>query len=391
MEEEHIDEQPTPPSLRLKLVKIATLTLLFLVIFFSVGYIGMEGTSSSSFCSSCHEMKPEYFTWKNSSHAEVDCVACHTGPGFENLAKEKAGTIEQAIKKQMKLYEAPIRMPKEIPDAACETCHNINTRSFTPSGDLIIPHDKHKTEGVSCMQCHSGVAHGKIADRKMTYQSDYDKWDDLLGKRVMQETKFIKPEMSTCMDCHKVRNAPLECTACHTTGMYPDTHKEKTFKLQNHGSEAAKDLKNCDECHSYMSKEKITGLEEASGIDKFLKQNQKPQISHYDYGKENTYCLACHAKRPPSHNTHFMIEHGGLAKADEKKCLACHEYNNIADSKVTTPSCNTCHPSSHRNKPWRTRHPIPLLPTQKLEQSCYNCHNKAKCASCHVENEKKDN
>jgi len=167
--EELNDNNQTPPRFRGKW-KIATLTLLFLVIFFSFGYAGLEGSSKSEFCASCHEMNPEYYTWKNSAHSEVDCVACHTEPGVENIAKGKVDTIEQAIKKQMQTYEAPIRMPSEISDASCEKCHNVYNRNFTVSGDLIIPHDKHKEQDISCTQCHSGIAHGKIADRKMTYK-----------------------------------------------------------------------------------------------------------------------------------------------------------------------------------------------------------------------------
>lgn len=387
MEEEHNEEQSTPSSLRLKLIKIGALTLLFLVIFFSVGFIGTKGTSSSSFCSSCHEMKPEFYTWKNSSHAEVDCVSCHTGPGFENLAKEKGNTIEQAIKKQMKLYEAPIRMPKEIPDSACESCHNINTRNFTPSGDLIIPHDKHKTEGVSCMQCHSGVAHGKIADRKMTFQSDYEKWDDLLGKSIMKETKFVKPEMDTCMDCHKARKITTECTACHTTGMIPETHKEKNFKLQTHGKQAASTLKNCNLCHKDMSLEELEGYEEESVLNKVLNKNtNQNKKNHYNYAKENTFCRDCHSKRPASHNEFFLKEHGTEATLNKEKCLACHEYQRSSNSPISQVACSSCHPSSHtRNKNWKDRHPIQVTPNQKLNKTCYRCHSEPTCSSCHQE------
>ncbi len=87
-----------PPRSRIRLYKFMTLTLLFLALFFSVGVFGLEATSSSKFCSSCHEMKPEYYTWKASSHSEVDCVNCHTEPGIKQTAKDKAGLIVKAVK-----------------------------------------------------------------------------------------------------------------------------------------------------------------------------------------------------------------------------------------------------------------------------------------------------
>ncbi|PLR91920.1 cytochrome c3 family protein [Bacillus sp. T33-2] len=387
--EEHIDDKKTPPRFRFfhkNWSKIAALTLLFVAILFSVGYIGLEGSSSSKFCASCHEMKPEFYTWKASSHSEVDCVNCHVEPGAKNLAKGKVDTIEQAIKKQMKTYEAPIRMPSEIPDEACERCHNINTRSFTPSGDLIIPHDKHKAEGVSCIQCHSGVAHGKIADRKMTYQADYAKWDDQVGHAAMKDDKYIKPDMDTCMECHKARKITTECKACHTTGMFPESHKEPSFNMKTHGSQAAKELKDCNMCHKDMSMEEINGFEELPSVTQFLHnvKDTEAKITQFDYAKQNTYCKACHSIRPPSHGSRFLSEHGDLASKNKQKCLACHNYQQSDKIETSMVSCASCHPSMHKNnKSWRKKHPVPVEADQKVTQFCYTCHSEPACSSCH--------
>ncbi|WML46921.1 NapC/NirT family cytochrome c [Neobacillus sp. PS3-34] len=79
--EEDQNTLPSPPRYRYKLIKFMTLAVLFLALLTSVGFIGLETTSNSKFCSSCHEMKPEYYTWKASTHSEVDCVSCHIEPG----------------------------------------------------------------------------------------------------------------------------------------------------------------------------------------------------------------------------------------------------------------------------------------------------------------------
>jgi nitrate/TMAO reductase-like tetraheme cytochrome c subunit len=388
MEEEHKQLQ-APPRFRDKLIKISALTLLFLVILFSLGFVGLETTSSSKFCASCHEMKPEVYTWKASTHSEVDCVSCHIEPGVENLAKDKANGVVELYKKQTKTYTAPIRMPKEIPDSACERCHNMSTRTATPSGDLIIPHDKHKTEGIECIQCHSGVAHGKIADRKMTYQVDYDRWDDKVGHAAMKDQKFIKPDMDTCMECHKARKVTLECSACHKTGMVPESHKDQAFKLQNHGVQAAKDLKKCNDCHKDMSTEEIKGFEEIPAAAKFLHnvKDTKPKVAQNDYAKQNTFCKDCHSIRPASHSSHFLRDHGDLASKNKQKCLACHNYEQSDGIETKMVSCASCHPSMHQNnKSWRKKHPVPVAPDQKVTQFCYTCHSEPTCSSCHKEN-----
>ncbi|KKK38809.1 NapC/NirT cytochrome c domain protein [Mesobacillus campisalis] len=391
MMEEHNDNRTAPPRFRGKWSKFGALTLLFLVIFFMVGYAGHEGSSSSKFCASCHEMKPEYYTWHNSSHSEVACVDCHTEPGAENIAKSKVNTVEQAIKKKMQTYEAPIRMPSEITDASCEKCHNVYNRNFTVTGDLIIPHDRHKDEGISCIQCHSGVAHGKIADRKMTFQADYAKWDDKTGQLAMADPKYVKPNMDTCMDCHKARKITTECSACHTTGMVPETHKEDSF-ASKHGLDANEDLASCNGCHQDMSDEPLTGYEEISPIDKYLKQDKKQAAkNHLNYAKENTFCIDCHEVRPESHDKQFISSHGTLAEKNQESCMACHDVKKSAHATTTPTStskvyCASCHPSTHsQNKKWRERHPVPISPNQKLTQTCYTCHAEPKCASCHQE------
>lgn len=390
MDEQHI-EQPTPPrsDKRYKIIKAMTLTLIFVAAFFAIGLVGVESTSSSKFCSSCHEMKPEFYTWKASTHSEVDCVQCHIGPGVENYSKAKANGLVQVFKKQTQTYTAPIRMPTEIPDEACERCHNISTRNFTVSGDINIPHDKHKAKEVECIQCHSGTAHGKIADRKMTFQADYQKWDEKVGTAAMSEIKFIKPDMETCIECHKARKVTTECSACHTTGMIPESHKNEDFKHKTHGKLAASDLQKCNMCHKDMSTKDLEGYEDASVLTKYLNKDIKlvqKQKTHYDYAKENTFCSDCHSERPVSHGKSFVKKHGPIASKDKQKCLACHEYQRSDNSSSSKVECSSCHPSSHnRSGDWRSRHPILVGPNQKLERSCYKCHSEPTCSACHKE------
>ena len=379
------NNEAPPPRFRGKWSKIGALTLMFLIVFFAVGYASHEGSSSSRFCSSCHEMKPEYYTWSNSSHSEVDCVDCHTEPGAANVLKTKADTVDQAIKKQMKTYEAPIRMPSEITDAACEKCHNVDTREFTPTGDVIIPHDKHKAEGVSCIQCHSGVAHGKIADRKMAYVTDYAEWDSKTGALAMADQAYVKPAMDTCIDCHEARKITTECSSCHTTGMLPESHTKDDF-TQTHGSEASEELEECHTCHKDMSTEPLEGYDEISPLDKYMDSQKQGAKNHLNYAKDNTFCQDCHEIRPDSHDSKFINSHGSLASANQEACIACHDLKQTSSTNGSQVYCSSCHPSTHsQNKKWKERHPVPINEGQKLEQTCYTCHVEAKCSSCHTE------
>ena len=386
MEEEQNQELPTPPKFRYKLIKIATLTLLFLVLLSFAGFFGLETTSSSKVCSSCHEMKPEYYTWKASTHSEVECTSCHTDAVYKDLAKDKAKELVAQLKKQSTgTSAAPIRMPNEIPNSACESCHDVLTRDVTPSGDIIIPHDKHENKGVECVQCHSGVAHGKVADRKRTYSTDLDKWDSQVGTAAMSDIKFIRPDMDTCIECHKARKITTECSACHKTGMVPKSHKKEDFATKTHGKQAAANLQKCNQCHKDMSSVPLEGYEDIPTVTKYLNKDQvttQKTKSQYDYAKENTFCKDCHSKRPESHSSSWMKEHGNQASKDKQECLACHNYQQAGGISTSMVACSSCHPAMHKGFD-KQRHPIPLAEKQNVTEYCYTCHVKNKCTACH--------
>ncbi|PLS04344.1 NapC/NirT family cytochrome c [Neobacillus cucumis] len=385
--EEEKETRSAPPSYRYKVIKIMTLTVLFLALFFALGTFGLEASSSSSFCSSCHEMKPEYYTWKASSHSEVDCVSCHIQPGAKNIAKDKAEGITKIFEKETNSYTAPIQMPKEIPNSACEQCHDMSKRQVTTSGDLIIPHNKHLAKDIKCTQCHSGVAHGKISERNVTFKSDYDKWDTSLGKSMMSDVIFTRPKMETCMECHEAREVSTECKTCHSNGILPKSHQNSNFKTENHGKLAKKDIKTCNKCHSYMSKTDIEGMADVPASQQFLSNGnlKTKQISAQEYAMENTYCQECHTKKPASHVKGYTNLHGAIAKGNKEKCLACHDYQNTGFNKTKNVTCNSCHPAMHDGKNFKERHPINISAVTSPNESCYTCHNKPKCTSCHRE------
>jgi nitrate/TMAO reductase-like tetraheme cytochrome c subunit len=374
-----------PPRYRYILIKTMTLTVLFLALLFVIGFSGLKATSSSKFCSSCHEMTPEYYTWKASAHAEVDCVNCHIEPGAKNLAKDKANGLVQVFDNLTNRYTAPIQMPKNIPNSACERCHNMKTREVTPSGDLIIPHDKHLTKGIKCVECHSGVAHGKIAERNVTFKTDYSKWDDSLGKAMMSDVTFTQPKMQDCMDCHKARGVSTACTTCHSTGMKPESHNAADFKNGGHGVLAGKDIKECNNCHQYMSDTEIKEIKDPSPTELFLNGGKSTQqtITAQEYAKENSFCKQCHTKRPPSHVSGWSSLHGPIATKDLPRCLTCHDQQNTGFNKISNVTCSSCHPAMHAGKDYKKTHPIDLTGVTEPKELCYSCHDKPVCTKCH--------
>ncbi len=342
------------------------------------------GTSIPKFCTVCHIMKPEFATWEASSHSRVDCVACHVDPGFGNALKHKAIATKELFMYLTKTYELPIRMTEQLPDDRCLRCHSLK-RKVSPSSDLYIPHERHAAKKVACVKCHEGVAHGKIASRGLTMGGDLNKWNKAKGEQVMVSDNIL-PKMDLCMDCHGRRGVSVACETCHSGSMMPESHREKSFKL-NHGKLAKKNIKYCDTCHSFIKAPGVTSRdlpEQEDPVAKYLNSMQTGSGSTYaEYAQSNEYCVECHKKRPPSHNDQWPFEHGRAADKDSQRCLVCHVPRGDVKGTIQSGACSSCHPSIHKS-PWRQSHPVEVPKRLGvLEARCVQCHVRDVCGSCH--------
>jgi len=177
---------------------------------FTVG--GIAYTSRPSFCSSCHEMKPEFRTWQASPHNKISCVSCHVEPGISSLIKDKLGASVQVYKHLTGTAESTIVFPwgkKDISNETCLKCHS-DKRESSPERELIVPHDKHLAKGISCVECHRGVAHGTIAERGVSNAEaiPHDQWTLDKGAKEMAR-EFSKPKMSNCIKCHSAESKTI--------------------------------------------------------------------------------------------------------------------------------------------------------------------------------------
>lgn len=166
---------------------------------------GVLFTMRSSFCSSCHVMLPEYRTWEVSSHRGTACVDCHIEPGLGNLIKDKIGAMVQVFKHVTRTYPSPIEFPwqsKDIPNETCLKCHPAR-ETYTPTGDIIVPHGKHLERGVKCVDCHIGVVHGRIAERGVSKESKraFKEWNEEFALQQIAP-EYSRPKMNACIKCH---------------------------------------------------------------------------------------------------------------------------------------------------------------------------------------------
>lgn len=377
-------------------LKLGILTI-GILLFLLIGAGGvLKLTMAPSFCAKCHVMTPEYVTWEASSHVQIPCTSCHIKPGLGNLIAHKLAASKELLLYFTNTYNRPIKMSHKLPDVVCTQCHSTY-RSFTPSGDLIIPHDKHADKKVLCVECHKGVAHGNIVARGMTKDDNYSAWTPEVGKKQMVKD-YAEPKMNDCLGCHIKRNVTQACEACHTSISLPADHKVKTWD-KNHGAVAKTDLGYCNKCHSFSLE-----VKDVPGQTKVA-----------SYARGNVFCYDCHQKRPKGHTADWKITHPADARSDIPGCLVCHNKTKPKPAEKSTPTyCDKCHSTGGEPSPglnaganngktntsistgetfkfekahqpgWRKEHPNFIKTQGIVRGKCFSCHDTSNCSYCHT-------
>jgi nitrate/TMAO reductase-like tetraheme cytochrome c subunit len=383
------------PVNRWKLVFFSLAGIVFLLGF---SYTAVVATSTPTFCSSCHEMAPEYTTFEISSHSDISCVQCHVKPGLFNTLWHKVEAMEEVYYHFIATPPNPIRMEEPIGNENCLQCHSRN-RLVTASGDLIVAHDKHVSKNIPCVICHRGVVHAKIVERGLNTQDKLTKWTQKTAP-LLATSEFMKPNMGTCITCHSQVNQGKEpwkdpkfavseppeeqkvlskeeqhkqttnlvlqaiskqqdgvkismaCKTCHRNIKTPDTHKQSDW-AQAHGNTVFTDLYKCEQCHQESKWLKPTPREDIVKLLTKLpvKQDQQPPVTPRlvkDHARASSFCSTCHKDRPPGHliSDQWLTQHAVVAKSDEarKGCFVCHDYKKIEKSTAPTDVyCMYCH------------------------------------------------
>lgn len=162
-------------------VGIAVVALLVAGLLMAGGAAGLAWTNTEGFCISCHEMRDNvYAEYKDTIHAKnrtgvrAICSDCHVPrqPGPMLLRKMRAtfelyghftGVID--TKEKFEAHRAVLaqrvwtRM-KQTDSLECRNCHHADAWSAELQSDKSkARHAKGKAEGLTCIDCHYGIAH----------------------------------------------------------------------------------------------------------------------------------------------------------------------------------------------------------------------------------------
>ena len=115
-------------------------------------------SESSTFCGTvCHKpMYPEYTTYQQSPHSNVQCSSCHVGPGTLNMIASKIRGIPQITETLSGNYPKPIPAPVNNLRPVMDTCLKCHApQKF--SGDFVKTVVTYKPDATNTQESYSLV------------------------------------------------------------------------------------------------------------------------------------------------------------------------------------------------------------------------------------------
>ena len=170
---------------RIRLGLGVTLAALFVAgILVAGGAAGLAWTNTEQFCIGCHEMQDNVYKEfkgtihdKNRSGVRAVCSNCHVpqqpipmlkrkvAATFELYGHFVTGVIDTREKFEKHRYEMAKRVwvrMKQTDSLECRNCHHDDAMDPEKQSEKArARHAKMKSEGMTCIDCHFGIAHNE--------------------------------------------------------------------------------------------------------------------------------------------------------------------------------------------------------------------------------------
>jgi hypothetical protein len=327
-------------------LRLTTVAFLLIVIVAFASFVGIEVTSQSGFCNSCHIMNDYYASWERSTHSEVECLKCHLQPGLTNYLIGKINGLAQSV--DCMVGRVGTKAEATVFDVSClrSTCHSIDgllekeilydNVKFTHKGHIQETFDGIR---VTCSTCHSHIG----GDEHFS-----------VNPEICYSCHFIKSAQdspglvqSQCLDCHDVPEKVIQ------RGLVKVNHLE--FVSYNASCE--------DSCH-------------------------KRQIEHVSDVSDES-CLQCHTHGMSAEDT---AEHLHAAHTEDEKveCFSCHGKVRHGPDQATSFAnmidCQNCHSGTHgiQQTIFTADQPVSHIQNnEKVLSPMFLTH--VECRGCHIE------
>lgn len=337
------------------------------------------GTSTNWFCiGPCHKVHDDNtLTYNKGSHVMVSCIACHEPLNGSPLTfiLMKMEVAPDAIPTLLNTYKLPMNeansVALEMPDNRCVQCHNLKNRTVTASAGIVMNHEVHEKNKVSCTSCHNRVAHPE-EDVEYVLKGDkkHENW----------------MTMDACFRCHSLESggkATGECAACHTPdfNLVPASHSAPGWYQElgpsgGHAAAYSEEASRVAAAEAWSSK-----LEKVEMEDGAMAPGYAGTVNTCFTCHKKQFCTDCHGVEMP-HPADFKTNHGKAGLDNPASCAKCHARSQTEANG--TAFCNACHhPDSTPDRPWIDQHFDAVR--KNGAQGCFDCHNPRYCSACHVD------
>jgi len=159
-----------------------------LVVGFAVGILfwggfnwAMDLTNTEAFCISCHEMEENVYReyqdtihYNNRTGVRATCPDCHVPKEWTHKVVRKIQASNELFHKMMGTIDTPekfeakrLQLAKNVwasmkatNSRECRNCHDFESMDYPKQGRRAVDqHIKGNDEGLTCIDCHKGVAH----------------------------------------------------------------------------------------------------------------------------------------------------------------------------------------------------------------------------------------
>ncbi len=255
-------------------------------------YYGTNGAS----CTRCHEIEPDYDTWRASSHRGVTCDQCHGGSLSLNNLDRLQLHVRGEIPEQIHLRNADVQAMID----RCRACHRQEFADWQagPHSSTYkrIFFDKKHNEKTpladDCLRCHGMHFEGGIRDLPAARLED-------------------RPAMP-CLSCHQL----------HRQG--PQLKKDLPREISR-PSLAFFDRRT--QSHVPVARLALPAIKEGDRAVRMSPDHRQ------------ALCYQCHAPLAGM-QARSGDDRTGLGVHEGISCLACHQRH----GEKTAASCDTCHP-----------------------------------------------
>ena len=195
------------------------------ILFWGGFHWSVEASNSEEFCVGCHSMETnlgeyrETVHYNNHSGVRAICSDCHVPKEWNHKMKAKViavkdvwyeltGSIDTAEKyeeRRLHMAQRVWKKMKATDSRECRNCHAFEYMDFTIQETRAAEnHQKAIDEGMTCIDCHQGIAH----DLPPNYLEEYQKVVEGLGGALLEDRRAAALQPSDIVTYLDARSQP---------------------------------------------------------------------------------------------------------------------------------------------------------------------------------------